>query len=98
MHGVAAQALEWVRVSERRVAEAEARAESVRAEVKELAMGTLRDVSSEARTRIAAERGTRRQAEAKLAGLQASVSGAESGPRPGRAGLRAGAGGHRPGA
>ena len=59
MHGVAKQALEWVRVSEERVAAAEARADKVGAELKERAMGTLRSVAAEARERIAAERKAR---------------------------------------
>jgi len=52
MHGVAKQALEWVRVSERRVAEAEARADRVGAELKGRAMGTLRGVAAEARAKL----------------------------------------------
>ena len=47
MHGVAAQALEWVRVSEERVAAAEARVDRVGAQLKERAMGTLREVADE---------------------------------------------------
>ncbi len=46
MHGVAKQALEWVRVSEERVTAAEARADRVGAELKKRAMGTLRDVAT----------------------------------------------------
>ncbi len=38
LHETAKQALEWVRVSEERVARAEARNEQVRAELKEKAM------------------------------------------------------------
>ena len=58
MRGVAGQALEWVRVSEERVAEAEAarsRAGSS-AELKQRAMETLRKIGDEGRERIAAER------------------------------------------
>ena len=61
----ASQALEWVRVSEERVAKAEARSEELRAELKERAMATLRKLGDEGRERIAAERGRRREAEAR---------------------------------
>src|SRR3954449_6772372 len=59
MRGVADQALEWVRVSEERVAAAEKRADEVKDQVKERAMLTLRRVSAEAREKIAAERTAR---------------------------------------
>ncbi|HVW48525.1 MAG TPA: hypothetical protein VHA76_15825, partial [Solirubrobacterales bacterium] len=49
MHAVATQALEWVKVSEARVAAAEAAAETVRGELKERAMKTLREMSAQAR-------------------------------------------------
>jgi colicin import membrane protein len=63
MRGIARQALEWVRVSEERVARAEARAEQVHAEVKQRAMETLRKIGEEGRTRVAAEREKRVAAE-----------------------------------
>jgi hypothetical protein len=61
LHGVAKQALEWVRVSEARVAaaeqraaEAEKRAEAGRVEVKERALTALRKLSEDCgRTREA---------------------------------------------
>ena len=56
---IAEQALEWVRLSEQRVIEAEARTEAVRAELKERAMATLRRVGEEGRERIALERKAR---------------------------------------
>src|SRR3954468_17697972 len=59
MRGVADQALEWVRVSEARVAEAETRADGLKEQYKERALLTLRKVSAEARERIAAERKAR---------------------------------------
>src|SRR4249919_438100 len=77
MHGVAKQALEWVRVSEERVVAAEARADRVGAELKERAMGTLRNVAAEARERIAAERKARREVEAQVAGAEAGRDRAE---------------------
>src|SRR4051794_18204215 len=77
MHGVARQALEWVRVGEERVARAEARADTIAAQVKQRAMGTLREVAGEARRRIAAEREQRRLAESKLAGSEAARDRAE---------------------
>ena len=63
MRGIAGQALEWVRVSEERVAVAEARAERVHAELKERAMETLRKIGEEGRVRVAAEREKRAIAE-----------------------------------
>lgn len=76
--GVAQQALEWVRISEERVAEAEQRTEKVRSVVKVRAMDTLRSFSSGARERIAAERKLRREAEARVAGAEAARDRAES--------------------
>ena len=64
VQGVAGQALEWVRLSEQRVKDAEARADGVRDQLKDRAMETLRKVSEEAKSRIAAEREGRPQAEA----------------------------------
>ena len=46
MRGVADQALEWVRVSEGRVAEAEARTEAVKGEVKDRALLAMRKLRS----------------------------------------------------
>ena len=65
VQGVAGQALEWVRLSEQRVKDAEARADGVRDQLKDRAMETLRKVSEEAKSRIAAEREGREEAEAK---------------------------------
>ena len=53
MHGVARQALEWVRLSEQRVAAAEARTEKVRDELKQRALETVQGFSEEGRRRIA---------------------------------------------
>ena len=77
MHGVAKQALEWVRVSEKRVAKAEARSEEARAELKERAMATLRKLGEEGRARLAAERGKRREAEARATRAEESRDRAE---------------------
>jgi hypothetical protein len=63
MRGIAHQALEWVRVSEERVAAAEARAERVHAELKVRAMETLRKIGEEGRAKVAAERERRVAAE-----------------------------------
>src|SRR3954468_23195380 len=79
MRGVADQALEWVRVSEGRVAEAEKRADAVRDQVKERAMLMLRRVSAEARERIAAERKARTEAESRIAAAEAARDRAERG-------------------
>ena len=65
LHETAKQALEWVRVSEERVAKAEARAERVHAETKQRALETLRKIGEEGRARIVAERGKRKDAEAR---------------------------------
>ena len=62
VQGVAGQALEWVRLSEQRVKDAEARADGVRDQLKDRAMETLRKVSEEAKSRIAAEREGRQYA------------------------------------
>src|SRR4051794_21551430 len=77
VRGVADQALEWVRVSEERVVEAEKRADAVRGQVKERALLTLRRVSAEARERIAAERRARGEAEAKMIAAEAARDRAE---------------------
>ena len=70
IRGIAGQALEWVRVSEERVAEAEGRiasaeaiAEHVHAELKERAMEAVRKLGAEGRERIAAEREKGEEAE-----------------------------------
>jgi hypothetical protein len=67
MRGIAGQALEWVRVSEERVAVAEARAERIHADLKERAMETLRKIGEEGRVRVAAEREKRAIAERRAA-------------------------------
>jgi len=77
MHGVAEQALEWVKVSEERVVRAEARVGKVRSELKERALEQLRGVSAEARERIAAERKARLAAEAKVSAAERSRDRAE---------------------
>src|SRR3954447_8625219 len=77
MRGIADQALEWVRVSEERVAAAEQRTEAVKGQVKERALLTLRKVSAEARGRIAVERKARTEAEARVAGAEAARDRAE---------------------
>ncbi len=51
LHETAKQALEWVRVSEERVAKAEARSEELRSELKAKAMATLRKLGEEGRAR-----------------------------------------------
>ncbi len=63
LSGVAGQALEWVRVSEERVARAEAKTEEVHAELKQRAMQTLEKIGAEGRERIAAERKLRKEAD-----------------------------------
>ena len=85
LHETAKQALEWVRVSEERVAEAEARSEELRAELKAKAMATLRKLGEEG---AGAGQGRARQAQG------GRGAGYPSGgrPRPGRAELRAGSG------
>src|ERR1700742_1755449 len=65
MHAVASQALEWVKVSEERVAAAEAASETVRAEHKDRAMKTLRERSAQGRKQIGAARAARPAAESK---------------------------------
>src|SRR4249920_3957707 len=80
----ASQALEWVRVSEERVARAEARSEKLRAEVKERAMATLRKIGEEGRERIAAERGRRREAEARARRAEEARDRAETAFEKGR--------------
>ena len=67
MHAVAAQALEWVKVSEARVAAAESAADTVRDELKERAMKTLREMSAQARKQIEAAKEAQAAAESKLA-------------------------------
>lgn len=73
----AEQALEWVRVSEERVARAEARNEEMRVELKERAMATLRKLNREAAERVSAERGRRRQVEARATRAEAARDRAE---------------------
>jgi hypothetical protein len=63
LHGIASQALEWVRRSEARVAEAEADREAV----KERAKATLARLGEQGRERVVAERDKRRAAEARVA-------------------------------
>ncbi len=77
LHETAKQALEWVRVSEERVAKAEARNEEMRVELKQRAMATLRKLGQEAAERVSAERGKRRQAEARAASSEAARDRAE---------------------
>src|SRR3954454_21125751 len=77
LHETAKQALEWVRVSEERVARAEARNEEVRAEIKQRAMETLRKLGEEGGERIANERGGRRQAEGRANRAEADQDRAE---------------------
>src|SRR3982751_3141368 len=77
VRGVADQALEWVKVSEARVAEAEARTEAVKGEVKEKALLAMRKVTAEARERIAAERRTRTEAERRASAAEAARDRAE---------------------
>src|SRR5262245_54733538 len=77
MHGVAQQALGWVRVSEERVAAAEARTEKIREKMKERALETVKGFSEQARERVATEREARKQAEAKLGGAEAGRDRAE---------------------
>jgi len=78
IQGVAAQALEWLKVSEQRVAAAEARSEKVREELKERAMGTMRKFAAEAKAKVESERQARLAAEAKLKGVEAKVAAAEA--------------------
>src|ERR1044072_6375539 len=61
--GVAQQALEWVRRSEERVAEAEAERDAVRAR----ARAALAKIGEQGRERIAAERERRRAVEQRVA-------------------------------
>lgn len=77
LHETAKQALEWVRVSEARVAKAEARSEELRAELKQRAMATLRKLGVEGRERIAAERRRRKEAEARATRAEAARDRAE---------------------
>jgi hypothetical protein len=63
IHGVAKQALEWVRISEARVAEAE----KARDEIKVRAKAALGKIGEEGRERIAAERDKRRAVELRVA-------------------------------
>src|SRR5436190_23825623 len=65
LHQTAKQALEWVRISEQRVARAESRLEQVRAEIKDRAMAALRRIGDEGRERIGAEREKKKAAEAR---------------------------------
>jgi hypothetical protein len=88
MRGIAGQALEWVRVSEERVAEAEARAdraeaeaeqrvERARAELKQRAKETLKKLGEEGRERIASERTRRRAVEGRVAAAEEARDRAE---------------------
>lgn len=84
MRGIARQALEWVRVSEERVTEAEGRvasseaiAEHVQAELKERAKDAVRRLAEEGRTRIAAEREKSREAERRAKQAEAARDRAE---------------------
>jgi colicin import membrane protein len=79
VRGVADQALEWVRVSEERVAAAEKRADEVRDKAKAGALLTLRKVTAEAREKIAAERKARVEAESRIAAAEAARDRAECG-------------------
>jgi hypothetical protein len=78
LHETAKQALEWVRVSEERVAKAEASSEELRGELKAKAMATLRKVSQEGRERMAVERGKRKDAEALATRAEEARNRAES--------------------
>jgi hypothetical protein len=77
MHGIARQALEWVRISEERLAAAEARAESQQAELKERARATLGRFAEEGRQRVAGERERRRQAESRASHAETGRNRAE---------------------
>src|ERR1700760_4593176 len=77
MHAVAAQALEWVKVSEARVAAAEESAAKVRAELKGRAMKTMREMSAQARRQIDAAKQGQATAEAKLAAAETGRDRAE---------------------
>jgi hypothetical protein len=77
LHETARQALEWVRVSEERVAKAEARFEQVHAEVKQRAIEALHKIGEEGRERLAAERGKRKDAEARAMQAEAARDRAE---------------------
>src|SRR5690348_13515437 len=77
VRGVADQALEWVKVSEGRVAEAEARAEALKGELKERALLAMRKVTAEARERIAAEQKARTEAEKRATAAEAARDRAE---------------------
>ena len=92
VRGVAEQALEWVRLSEKRVGEAEARTEAVRAELKERAIATLSKLGEEGRERIGAERarsargggtlGARRSRQGpRREGLRGAATGSRARPR-----------------
>jgi hypothetical protein len=77
LHETAKQALEWVRISEERVAKAEARNEQVRAELKQRAMATLGKLGEEGRERVAAERDKRKAMEARAMRAEADRDRAE---------------------
>src|SRR6201992_2888684 len=86
MHAVASQALEWVKSSEERVTAAESASETVRAELKERAMKTLREMSAQARKQIEAAREAQAAAEAKLLATESERERAgKSFEKPGRA-------------
>jgi len=77
LHETAKQALEWVRISEERVAKAEARNEQVRAELRQRAMATLGKLGEEGRERVAAERDKRKAMEARAMRAEADRDRAE---------------------
>lgn len=79
LHETAKQALEWVRVSEERVAKAEARSEELRGELKAKAMATVRKLGEEGQARIKAEQGRRKEAEARATRAEAARDRAEQG-------------------
>src|SRR6201992_4406196 len=86
MHDVAAQALEGVKVSEARVVAAESASDTVRAELKERAMKTLREMSAQARKQIEAAREAQAAAESKLLTAESGRERAgKSFEKPGRA-------------
>jgi len=64
--------------AEEKVADADARTDELRVELKERAMATLRRLGEEGRERIAAERTRRREAEARLAHAEEARNRAES--------------------
>jgi hypothetical protein len=77
MRGIARQALEWVRVSERRVEAAEKRSELVQVELKQRAKATLEKIGEQGRASVAAEREKRLAAEGRLKAAEAGRERAE---------------------